>query len=348
MLSLLLPVGFLITASLTVLSSISTHLFLLQLFWVVLGIILIFIFSVVDWRSILNNRWLISFLYGLGIIFLVIVYFKGPVIRSTRSWLVLGPFNFQPVELMKLSLILLFGRYFSRRHLSVAHWKNIITSFFYFFAPAVLIALQPDMGSASVLFVIWFGFLIASGLPLKRLAVAVLIFISLGFIGWHLVLKDYQRDRIVGIFYPQDNSLSVNYSLNQAKIAIGSAGLFGKGYGQGTQTQLGFLTEPSNDFILASLIEEWGLVFGILVIAAFLFLLFKILKIASLSSGNFEKFICLGTVMVFCWQFFLNVGSTIGLSPVIGVTFPFLSYGGSSLLIDFILLAIINSIAKHS
>ena len=345
---LFLPVGFLVAISLTALSSISKNLFLLQSLWAGLGLAVVIIFLIIDWRSFLNYRWLIPGLYVLSILLLILVYFKGTTVNQARSWIVFGPLSFQPVELAKISLILLFSKYFSRRHLSIARWKNILTSFVFFAVPAGFVALQPDLGSVLILFGIWFGFLLVSGLPWKRILVAIVVFVVVGIFIWTSVLKPYQKDRIVGTFYPEKNALSVNYSVNQAKIAIGSAGFFGKGYGQGPQTQLGFLTEPESDFILAALIEEWGYFVGFLTIACFIFLIFRILKVAAIADQNFEKFICLGSALAFTWQFFLNVGSTLGLSPVIGVTFPFLSYGGSSLLTSFFLLAIINAIVRKS
>jgi len=340
------PVAFLLLASLVVLSAISERLFFLQLAWIGSGLVVVFIFLKFDWRSFFNHRAVVWGLYALCVLLLVLVL-AAPVIRNTKSWIVIGPLTFQPVELAKIVLILVFAQFFSKRHLAIARWKTIITSFALFALPAGLTLLQPDMGSASILFGIWFGFLLVSGLPRRRLLTAALAFLVIGFLGWHFVLKDYQRQRIIGVFYPERNSLTMNYSVNQAKIAVGSAGFLGKGYKQGTQTQLGYLTEPSNDFILAALVEEWGIAAGLLAIAAFIFLIFRILRIGLMATMNFEKFFCLGTAMVFGLQFLLNAGSTLGVFPVVGVTFPFLSYGGSSLLTDFSLLAIINAIAER-
>ena len=168
-----------------------------------------------------------------------------------------------------------------------------------------------------------------------------------GFI-WTYILKDYHRARIVGFLYPQEHSLGVNYSSAQAKIAIGSSGWFGKGYGQGTQTQLGFLSEPTEDFIFAAIIEEWGMIGAFILVGAFFFLIYQILFIGSLADENFEKYICLGAAMMFGVQFLLNAGSASGLLPVVGVTFPFVSYGGSSMLVDSFLIAVINSIRRRS
>lgn len=346
--SLILPVLFILFSGLVVLSSISERFFYLQATWSVIGILVVLFFWRVDWRAILNYRWLLWGIYALAIALLLVAYFTSPVIRNTRSWIVLGPFTFQPVELAKIGLILIFAQYFSRRHQAVGRWKHIFASFVLFAIPAGLTLLQPDMGSASILFGIWFGFLLFSGLPRKRIIAAVVVFAIVGALGWMYVLKPYQKERIVGVFYPEENQLTVNYSVIQAKIAIGSAGFWGKGYDQGTQTQLGFLTEPANDFILAALIEEWGIFVGLLVLGAFFTLIYQILQVGLFAHQNFEKFLCLGVALVYGLQFLINAGSTLGLFPVVGVTFPFLSYGGSSLLTAFFLLAIINSIARRT
>jgi rod shape determining protein RodA len=232
--------------------------------------------------------------------------------------------------------------------LAVARWQNIATSFLFFILPAAIAVRLPDVGSAIIFFSIWFGFLLLSGLPLRRIFVALLVFAVAAGLVWAYVLKDYHRARIVGFLYPTKNTLGINYSVTQAKIAIGSAGFFGKGYGQGTQTQLGFLSEPTEDFIFAGVIEEWGILGGIVVLIAFFFLILQVLRIGALADENFEKFICLGVAMMLGVQFLLNAGSTTGLIPVVGVTFPFLSYGGSSMLSNFFLLAIVNSIRKRS
>ncbi len=348
MLALFLPLGVLVAAGLVILSALSFHLFLLQSLWVFLGALLVAFFWYVDWRAVFNARWGIWLFYGVALALMLFAYLHGPVIRNTRSWISLGPFTVQPVEFMKIALIFLYANYFSRRHLAVARWQNIFTSFFFFAVPAAVAVRLPDLGSAVIFFGIWFGFLLLSGLPLRRVMVALLVFgLAAGFI-WVYVLKDYHRARIIGFLYPQESVLGVNYSTIQAKIAIGSAGLTGKGYGQGTQTELGFLSEPTEDFIFAGIVEEWGIAGGFVVLGAFLFLIVRILMIGALADENFEKFICLGAAMMLGVQVFLNAGSATGLIPVVGVTFPFLSYGGSSMLADFFLVAVVNSIRKRS
>jgi len=343
-LGLVIPLGVILIGSMLVISSVSVHLFYLQLLWVMLGAAFFFVLFLFDWRALFNNRWTIPVIYGIGVSLLIFVTFFGPIVRNTRSWIVFGPLNFQPVELMKIALILLFASYFSRRHVGIARWGTIATSFALFMVPTGLVALQPDLGSAFILATIWFGFLLFSGLPVRRILLAVFVFAIVGVYGWSHVFKEYQRERIMNVFYPERNVLGLNYSVTQSKIAIGSAGLWGKGYRQGTQTQLGFLSEPVSDFALAAFIEEWGVAGGLAVIAAFVALEFWIIRIGMLAGKNFETFICVGVAAMFAMQFLVNVGSTLGFMPVVGLTFPFLSYGGSSLVADFVLIGIVNSI----
>src|SRR6185437_2627505 len=255
MLALFIPLGILVGAGLIILSAISLHFFALQLIWAALGFGLIILFLYVDWRSIFNSRWITWALYAVALALMLFAYLKGPVIRNAHSWIVFGPFSLQPVELMKLALIFLYAHYFSRRHLAVARWQNILTTFALFIVPAAIAVRLPDLGSAVIFFSIWFGFLLLSGLPLRRVVVTLLVFAFAAGLIWTYVLKDYHRARILGFLDPESNALGINYSATQARIAIGSAGFLGKGYGQGTQTQLGFLSEPTEDFIFAAIVE---------------------------------------------------------------------------------------------
>ena len=345
---LLFSAGFIVFAGLLEISSISTKLFLTQLSWVVLGAGLIFAFLYFDWHSILRSRPIVMVIYAVSLGLLILTYFAAPEIRNTRSWLVLGPIRFQPVELSKIALILMYASYFARRHLSIAKFSNIFGSFILFLLPAFATLKLNDTGSMLVLFGIWLGFLLVSGLPRKWIIAGLIALMILGPISWVYLLKDYQKARVVGVLNPESNSLGINYSTSQAKIAIGSAGLWGKGYKQGPQTQLGFLTEPATDFIFPALIEEWGLVAGLLVLAAFLSLIFHILRIGLYADQNMEKFICLGAAIMFGLHLLLNGGMAVGLTPVVGVPFPFLSYGGSNILMSSLLLAIINAIWRRS
>ena len=335
---------FLALASLVSLLGAKPELFWKQLIWWVVGITLIFLIIGFDWRPFINYRGVVLGIYFAVIALLLLTFLFAPTIRGTRGWLVLGSFQLQASEFAKISLIILYAIFFSRRHIGIARVSNLMVSFVYFIVPAVLVAIQPDFGSVLILFFIWFGFLLVSGIRWRHLALMLIIFAVSGLFMWHNVLKDYHKERILGMLFPARDALGINYSVIQSKIAIGSAGLFGKGFGQGTQVQLGFLPEAQTDFIFSAVVEEWGLIAASLLIVAFAVLLFRIIKVGLASNNNFNRFVCLGAAILFIAHFVLNVGSNLGLTPVIGVTFPFLSYGGSSLLTNLMLIGIIQSI----
>ncbi len=341
---LVAPLGFIMAASLVSLYSTSPIFFWRQLSWYSIGLFVMFVFTCFDWRSFANYRNAIFSLYGVSILLLVVVGFFSPAIRGVRGWIVFGPVQFQAVEAAKFSLIVLYANFFRKRGTSSVRSSDILKSFAFFVLPAALVALQPDFGSMLTLFGIWFGFLLVSGLRWRHILIFAAAAAVLGLILWNGILADYQKQRIVGVFYPESDPLGVNYSVIQAKIAVGSAGLFGKGFGRGTQTQLGFLTEPQTDFIFSAFVEEWGILGSALLLAAFVLLILRILKIGAESGNKFGQFVALGTAILFSVQFLLNVGSNLGITPVIGVTFPFLSYGGSSVLTNFALIGIISSI----
>lgn len=335
-----------LVSSVSLLSS-SSAKFQQQLVWYLIGALIFFLILKINWKPITNYWGVIVGIYFFVILLLVVTYFFAPSIRGAKSWLQIGNFLFQPSELAKLALILLFAKFFSRKHISIARVSNLFSSFIYLAIPLALVAIQPDFGSGLVLFFIWFGFLLVSGIKWRHLVIALIIFLIFGAVLWVKVMKDYQKERIMVFLFPNRDPLGINYSTIQAKIAIGSAGLFGQGFKQGTQVQLGFLPEAQTDFILAAFIEEWGILLGILVIIAFFVIIMRIIKIGLGVENNFDRLFCLGTAILFIVQFVFNAGSNLGLMPVIGVTFPFLSYGGSSLLTNIMLVAMVESIAVH-
>lgn len=339
---------FLALAGLASLLSSAKDLFYQQLVWYFFGFAVMILISQIDWRPLVSSPRFIYGIYFFSIILLILTYFLATPIRDVRSWLTIGPLQFQTSEFAKLALIIIFSVFWAKAHVGIAHLKNLAISFFYFLIPAFLIAIQPDLGSALILFGIWFGYLLISGIRWGHLLAAFFIFLIAGSFLWANVLQDYQKERVLGLFYPERDPLGTNYSVIQSKIAIGSAGFLGKGFGQGTQVQLGFLPEAQTDFIFAAFIEEWGLLGGALVILAFLVLVIRIIKIGLVSENNFSKLICLGAVIMFMSHFVLNTGSNLGLLPVVGVPFPFLSYGGSNLLINLMIIGIIQSIVLRS
>ncbi|MFH1188627.1 MAG: rod shape-determining protein RodA [bacterium] len=331
----------LLGAGLLVLASSNQSLFYKQLVWIALAISIFCSLSFVNIRSLLRYRWIILGMYLVTLLIVVLTTFFAPIVAGTRSWLVLGPIHIQPSEFMKIALILLLAKFFSRRHVTIAHWSTIIVSAVYAAIPGALILIQPDLGTALVIFGIWFGYLLVSELPLKRVVVFAVIFLIIGLIGWYNIMEPYQKERIKALFNPNYDPLGVNYSVIQSRIAIGSGGFLGKGFGQGTQLQLGFLPESQTDFIFSAFVEEWGFLGGCIVIGAFVLFIHRILSHGLKNSDNIIRLVCLGTAIMLIIHFVINLGSVLGLLPVIGVSLPLMSYGGSNLLTVAILIGII-------
>ncbi len=342
--------GILILAavSLTSLAALNTNLFLRQRSWYLLAILIILLGSRLDWHRIISKTVFRHGLYWLSIGLLVVTNLQTETIRGVKSWLRLGNLEFQPVELLKLALILLLAGFFSRRYIAAWLPKNIALSFFYAVLPAALVAIQPDFGSAMVILAIWVGFLLTSGVNIKRVLFGVLLVIFISLLLWFFFLASYQKERIIAFLNPKADPLGINYHVVQSKIAIGSAGLWGKGFTSGSQTQLGFLPEAETDFLFAAFVEEWGLLGGVAVILIFLLILYRIVKIGLRAGNNDSRFITLGTALVLTVHFFINIGSNLGILPVTGINFPFLSYGGSFLLTLAVLVSIVESIKIKS
>lgn len=325
--------------------SAAQNLFWYQLIWFVLGLAVIISFARIDWRPLINYRWFIFIVYLAGLILLAATLFLAPAIRGVRGWLVIGPIQIQTAELVKLSLIIFLSYYFAYRHVDIAHWRNLLISFGYIILPVLLVLFQPDLGSAIVLLGLWAGYLLVSGIRWRHLFIGLALLAVVALVGWHNFLQDYQKNRVIGLFNPDYDPLGVNYNVIQSKIAIGSAGFWGKGFRQGTQTQLGFLPEAATDFIFASFTEEWGLLGAIIFLAVFAVLLLRIIKIGLEAENNFFKLVCLGTIILLTLHLIINLGSNTGLLPVIGISLPFLSYGGSNLLVNAALIGIAQGVA---
>ncbi len=283
--------------------------------------------------------------YGVICLLLLVTYFFAPSIAGTRSWIVIGTAQIQASEFMKAALVLLLSRFFASRHVAIASYRIIFISFLYTIIPLGLILIQPDLGTALIIFGLWFGYLLVSELPIKQ----TLSFIGLALVilalGWNFALAGYQKDRIMALFNESRDPLGVNYSVIQSKIAIGSAGFFGKGFEQGTQVQLGFLPAAATDFVFPGLVEEWGMLGGLSILLAFFILIYRLALVGDRQNNNFYKFLCLGTIIVILLHMTVNLGSALGLLPVVGVSLPFVSYGGSNLLTLSLLIGIIINIA---
>ncbi len=345
---LITPMVLLIGCGLLILASISPALFAKQLTWALVGVAFVFAIPLIGFTGALRHRSVVLGLYAASLIALILTQLFGTTVNGSTSWIEIGPLQFQASEFAKFSLIILLAAFFAKRHVGIRRLDIILGSFAYCFLPALLILMEPDLGSALVLFGVWFGFLVVAGLPLRYLGFSILLSLVILAASWQFALKGYQKDRILAVFNPRSDPLGVNYNVIQSKVAIGSSGIFGKGFGQGAMVQLGFLPAAPTDFALSAFIEEWGVLGGLTVLLLFLLLLARIAAIGLSAESNFPAFIALGAIVLFSVQFAINVGSALGFLPVIGVTFPFVSYGGSSLLTNCLLVGTIHGIASRS
>ncbi|MFA5134014.1 MAG: rod shape-determining protein RodA [Patescibacteria group bacterium] len=311
----------------------------------VLGILVLTISAIINYRQLRNAK---NILYLAGALLLVGVLIFGRALRGTTGWFVLGPLTFQPVEVVKIILVIFLAEYFSREGRNLFTFRDIFKSFFPAMIMIGLVMLQPDLGSSIILFLIWLGMLLVSRVQKKHLLAMFLIFISTAVIAWFFVLAPYQKDRIKVFINPDLDPLGSGYNIKQAIIAIGSGGFWGKGLGFGSQSQLRFLPETHTDFIFALIAEEMGFFITAIVLGLFALLFLRILSMAKKSGDNFTAYLCVGFLIIFASEAIINIGMNLGLMPVTGLALPFISLGGSSLLSKFLMIGILESARLRS
>ena len=303
------------------------------------------IFLVVSQFSYLDNKSLISFYIVISLLLLISPFFFGSVVRGSIRWVQVGGLTFQPSELIKPFLIIIFGYILrtSRRQSSIL---NYLYYFLVLIIPFLLIFKQPDLGSALVIMAVWLSMLIVSGISWKSLAVVGLVGSSLAPLIWRF-LQDYQKQRILIFFNPYSDPQKTGYHVIQSIISVGSGGLFGRGLGHGTQSQLRFLPERHTDFIFASLAEQLGFLGSITLLMVLFFLLKRILIIARLAPDKFSRLLTIGVFAMLFFQISVNIGMNLGILPITGITLPLVSSGGSSLLATMISLGLVNNISQY-
>ncbi|MDZ4244202.1 MAG: rod shape-determining protein RodA [Candidatus Doudnabacteria bacterium] len=322
-----------------------SNLWVRQLAALLIGIVGLFFFATFDYHFLKKSG---NWLYAIGMVLLLAVVLFGPEIRGSKRWFDLGLFNFQPAEISKFALLVILAKYLQYKGALTQKFRYVIWSFFYVLVPAALIMLEPDLGSASVHVAIWLGLLLVSPMPRRYFLYLLVMFLLVSSIAWQFFLVPYQQDRIRSFLDPTADPLGRGYNAIQSIVAIGSGGPWGRGLARGLQSQLRFLPERQTDFIFASTVEELGLVGGGLVILLIIFLLWRIFKIAFASRDLFGTYLAAGIFFLFFTQVAVNIGMNLGLLPVTGITLPFLSYGGSSLVVTFWLVGILESVARHS
>ena len=287
-------------------------------------------------------------IYGVLIIPLLFLIGLGTAVKGAKSWLSVGSLGIEPVEFVKLALIIALAKYFSRRHIEIRNFRHIIVSGAYDGIVFILVAMQPDLGGAIIIFLMWLGMVLVSGISWKHLLTVLLVvsaaFALLWFVGFHT----YQKQRILTFLNPTANIQGAGYNAYQSTVAVGSGQLLGKGIGYGTQSKLRFLPEYQTDFIFAAFSEEWGF-FGILIVFALFGVIFwRILVAAARGASNFETLFAFGVLFYFFAHFLLHVGINMGVLPVTGTTIPFMSYGGSHILAEFLSLGMLSGMNAYS
>ncbi len=315
--------------------------YLRQIFWTLLSLVVLFVLLTVGYNLLVTYS--LYFYFGCISILAAILIF-GKLIAGTKSWIKLEFIQIQPSEITKIAIILLLARVFSEYKKKFLSKDAGLSSIFFVFMPVMLVALQPDLGTALSYIPILLASFILAGLTRKTLALLLIITLVAVIISWGFFLKDYQRDRITTLLSPEKDPLGSGYHIIQSKIAIGSGGLFGKGYGRGTQSQLQFLPARHTDFIFAVIGEELGFV-GVVVIGVFYFLfLARLFQSVSKSRDRTGVYIIFMVAVMITSQFFVNVFMTIGLFPIAGIPLPLLSYGGSSLLTNYIAVSLVLNV----
>ena len=316
-----------------------------QIFFILAGIGLLFVFSFIDFRSLKN---LSKYLYVFAIGLLTAVLLVGISVRGTRGWFDFGIFNFQPVELVKIILIIFLARFFSIKATKNRPLKQLLISGIASAAVAGLVFAQPDFGSAILLLFIWLIMLIITGFSRKHFLVLGIIIAASSIIVWSFYLEDYQKQRIITFINPGADALDQGYNANQAVITVGAGGLIGRGLGFGSQSQLKFLPEAQNDFIFAVISEELGFLGVSLVFILYGVFFFRVILSLKKVNNDFAVFFILGSLGLIFIEMFINISMNIGILPVVGISLPFLSYGGSSIISHFIIVGVMQNIIIRS
>ncbi len=302
--------------------------------WVAIGTVMMIIAVVINYSFIERAAY---FIYGATIILLISVYFIGSSFSGAQRWISFGFFTLQPSEPAKLGLIIILAKFFSEKNVPQRGMglKDLILPGILMLVPFLLIAKQPDLGTGIIVWMIFWSVVLVVKIRARVILGIFASFMAVAPRGWTM-LKAYQKARLTSFLNPDADPLGSGYHVMQSKIAIGSGGILGKGFTEGTQGKLMFLPEHHTDFIFSVLSEEWGLLGSLVVISLFLTLVICGLNTASGSKDRFGFLLAFGITSMFFWQIIINLGMVSGILPVVGVPLPFISYGGSFLITSMI------------
>ena len=336
-------------AGLLTMSSFQGHdsYFIKQGIWILVTVCVFIVASRFEYHFLRQTR-IVVMVYVFLLSILTLLFILGHVAKGAQSWFQFGGLSFQPSDLMKLGLIIVLAKYFSRRHVEIANVRHIIVSGVYALIPFVLVVLQPDLGSALVLCAIWLGMVLVSGISKKHLFTVIALGIIMFSLAWKLVLKPYQKARIMNFIYPLQDIRGTGYNAYQSTIAVGSGGLFGKGLGYGTQSRLNFLPEYKTDFIFAAYAEEWGFIGALLLLLFYGIILYKLAVYALVADSTFESLFTYGVMTWIATHIAINIGMNLGIMPVTGIPLPLMSYGGSHLLAEGLALGMAVGMYRYA
>jgi rod shape determining protein RodA len=309
-----------------------------QIVWVAVGLVLLLVAFGIDYHALVG---LAVPLYLLGLVLLALVLVAGHEAGGSKAWLGVGPWRLQPSEFAKLATGLLLARYLGRvqqRHLNL---RQIAVAVAIAAVPMALVVVEPDLGGAAMFVPMLLAMLIVAGVRLRTLAAFTLVFALAGALAWTFGMQDYQRQRVVTFLRPESDPLGAGYQVRQSKIAVGSGEFLGKGYMQGTQSQLRFLPARHTDFVFAVLAEEWGFLGVATALTLYGFYLFAGAEVAMRARDRLGVLLVVGLLAVVAFHVLYNTAMVVGLVPITGIPLPFLSYGGSFMLVNFIASGII-------
>lgn len=309
-----------------------------------IGLVVLVVMTAVEYRYLRSYAWVI---YGASLALLIGVLIFGITLRGTTGWFRFFSVTFQPVELVKVLIIVVLSRYFADHADDAGSWRVIVTSGAIVAAPVALVIAQHDLGSALVPIIIWAAYLVFFRTSWRRLLAIAGCFAVIAVLGW-FTLQGYQRDRILTFINPNRDPLRSGYNVRQAIVAIGSGNLFGRGLGLGTQSQLNFLPTQETDFIFAVIAEELGLVGVLVLLSLFVSFLLRMTRALSNIRDPFGAFLLIGLLALFGSEIVMNIAGNVGLLPLTGIPLPFLSYGGSALISSLLAVGIALGVVARS
>jgi rod shape determining protein RodA len=306
----------------------ASHRYVVQIYAIALGLLAMLVMLTVDYRAFTDKSHLI-YIAILAVLVYVLVF--GHEGKGARRWIPIGSFNLQPSEFAKISVALVLAKFFGENR-GAPQWTDLAIGGVLAALPLALIAKEPDLGTAVTLLPIFLAVAYLAGMQMRILGVMLLAFVLAAPVAWKFALKDYQKSRISTFLDPSQDAKGAGYQQIQARITVGSGGLSGKGFKQGTQGQLRFLPEVDNDFIFSVLAEEHGFVGVLVALGLYLFVILRSLEAARLAKDRLGSYLVLGVLASFTFQVVYNITMSAGLAPVKGLTLPLMSYGGSSMI----------------